>query len=423
MTNKLKREDIELMAPVGSYESLMAAIQGNADSVYFGIEQLNMRAKSSHNFTIEDLKEIVSISNRHNIKTYLTVNTVIYDSELPLMRKIINAAKEYGITAIIASDQAAIGYANSIGVEVHASTQVNISNSESLKFYSHFADVVVLARELNMDQVKDIHNAILRDQIKGPSGRLIKIEMFTHGALCMAISGKCYLSLHQLNSSANRGGCLQPCRRGYIVKEKETGKELEIDNEYIMSPKDLKTIHFLNVMLDAGVRVLKIEGRARSAEYVKTVCECYNEAINAVIEDTFTDEKIAEWDKRLASVFNRGFWDGYYLGQKLGEWSRNYGSRATKKKIYIGKGMNYFPKIKVAEFLMETQELSVGDEILITGPTTGVLQMRVEEIRVDLEKVEKTIKGERFSMPVGVKVRRSDKLYKLVDAKNKIPLK
>jgi len=423
MTSKLKREDIELMAPVGSYESLMAAIQGNADSVYFGIEQLNMRAKSSHNFTIEDLKKIVSISKKHNIKTYLTVNTVIYDSELPLMRKIIDAAKKYGITAIIASDQAAISYANSIGVEVHASTQVNISNSESLKFYSHFADVVVLARELNMEQVKEIHNTILRDGMKGPSGKLIKIEMFAHGALCMAVSGKCYLSLHQLNSSANRGGCLQPCRRGYIVTEKETGKELEIDNEYIMSPKDLKTIHFLNVMLDAGVRVLKIEGRARSAEYVKTVCECYDEAINAVVEDSFTDKKIAEWDKRLASVFNRGFWDGYYLGQKLGEWSRNYGSRATKKKIYIGKGMNYFPKIKVAEFLMETQELSVGDEILITGPTTGVVQMKVEEIRVDLEKVDKTIKGDRFSMPVGVKIRRSDKLYKIVNAKSKIPVK
>ena len=417
MANRLRREDVELMAPVGSYESLMAAIQGNADSVYFGIEQLNMRAKSSNNFTIEDLKEIVSISKNHGIKTYLTVNTVIYDKELPLMRKIIDAAREYGVTAIIASDQAAINYANSIGVEVHASTQVNISNTESLKFYSRFADVVVLARELNMEQVKEIYNAIQEQQIKGPSGNLIKIEMFSHGALCMAVSGKCYLSLHQLNSSANRGACLQPCRRGYVVTEKETGKELEIDNEYIMSPKDLKTIHFLNIMLDAGVRVLKIEGRARSAEYVKTVCECYDEAINAVADGTFTDAKTDEWDRRLSAVFNRGFWDGYYLGQKMGDWSKNYGSRATKKKIYIGKGMNFFPKIKVAEFLMETQELTVGDEILITGPTTGVVQMKVEEMRVDLKPVEKTVKGERFSMPVDVKIRRSDKLYKIVDAK------
>lgn len=419
MTNRLKREDVELMAPVGSYESLMAAIQGNADSVYFGIEQLNMRAKSSNNFTIDDLRKIVSISKENNIKTYLTVNTVIYDKELPLMRKVIDAAKENDVTAIIASDQAAINYANSVGVEVHASTQVNISNIESLKFYSHFADVVVLARELNMEQVSEIYQGIQREQITGPKGELVKIEMFAHGALCMAVSGKCYLSLHQLNSSANRGACLQPCRRGYVVTEKDTGKELEVDNEYIMSPKDLKTIHFLNVMLDAGVRVFKIEGRARSAEYVKTVCECYDEAVRAVADNTFTDEKIEDWNRRLATVFNRGFWDGYYLGQKLGEWSKNYGSRATKKKIYIGKGMNYFPKIQVAEFLMETQELKVGDEILITGPTTGVVQLNVEEIRVNLEKVDKTVKGERFSMPVDVKIRRSDKLYKIVDA-NKV---
>ncbi|NPA36285.1 MAG: U32 family peptidase [Chlorobi bacterium] len=416
MGKKIKREDVELMAPVGSYESLMAAIQGNADSVYFGIEQLNMRAKSSNNFTIDDLEKIVAISKENNIKTYLTVNTVIYDKELPLMRKVIDAAKENEVTAIIASDQAAINYANSIGVEVHASTQVNISNTESLKFYSKFADVVVLARELNVEQVKEIYNNIQNDGIRGPRGELIKIEMFAHGALCMAVSGKCYLSLHQLNSSANRGACLQPCRRGYVVTEKETGQELEVDNEYIMSPKDLKTIHFLNILLDAGVRVLKIEGRARSAEYVKTVCECYDEAINAVADDTFTDEKIDDWNRRLATVFNRGFWNGYYLGQRLGEWSRNYGSRATKKKIYIGKGMNYFPKIKVAEFQMETQDLSVGDEVLITGPTTGVVQLKVKEIRVDLKKVPKTVKGERFSMPVDVRIRRSDKLYKIVNA-------
>ena len=414
MTTKIRREDVELMAPVGSYESLMAAIQGNADSIYFGIEQLNMRAKSSNNFTIDDLKKIVAICKEHGIRSYLTVNTVIYDKELPLMRKVIDAAKQNDVTAIIASDQAAINYANSIGVEVHASTQVNISNIESLKFYSHFADVVVLARELNTEQVSAIYEAIEQEQIKGPKGELIKIEMFAHGALCMAVSGKCYLSLHQLNSSANKGACLQPCRRGYVVTEKETGQELEVDNEYIMSPKDLKTIHFLNILLNAGVRVLKIEGRARSAEYVKTVCECYDEAVKSVADDTFTDEKIDDWDERLASVFNRGFWDGYYLGQKLGEWSKNYGSRATKKKIYIGKGMNYFPKIQVAEFLMETQELNVGDEILITGPTTGVVQMKVEEMRVDLKPVEKTVKGERFSMPVDVKIRRSDKLYKII---------
>lgn len=414
----LKRSDVEIMAPVGSYESLMAAIQGGADSVYFGIEQLNMRSRSSHNFTREDLKEIVRIANENNIKTYLTVNTVIFNEELPLLRKIIDVAKEENITAVIASDQAAINYAYNKGVEVHISTQVNISNIETLKFYSKFADVVVLARELNMEQVSAIHNAIIKEDIRGPRGELIKIEMFAHGALCMATSGKCYLSLHQLNSSANRGGCLQPCRRGYTVKEKDSGMELDIENEYIMSPKDLKTIHFLNKMMDAGVRVFKIEGRARSAEYVKTVCECYNEAIHAVIDNSFNEEKINDWNQRLSEVFNRGFWDGYYLGQKLGEWSHNYGSRATKKKIYIGKGMNYFPKLQVAEFLMETQDLKIGDEILITGPTTGVVQMKVSEIRVDLKPVESTKKGERFSMPVDVKVRRSDKLYKLVDAES-----
>jgi putative protease len=413
----IKRKDVEIMAPVGSYESLMAAIQGGADSVYFGIENLNMRSRSSNNFSLDDLTKIVSIANENHIKTYLTVNTVIYDSELSLMRQIIDAAKKYQVTAVIASDQAAINYANSIGVEVHISTQMNISNSESLNFYSRFADVVVLARELNLDQVKKIYQTIIDEQIKGPSGELIKIEMFSHGALCMAVSGKCYISLHQLDSSANRGGCLQPCRRGYIVREKESGREMELDHEYIMSPKDLKTIHFLNKMLDAGVRVLKIEGRARSAEYVKTVCQCYNEAVHSIVDDSYSDEKIANWDKRLSQVFNRGFWDGYYLGQKLGEWSKNYGSLATQKKIYIGKGMNYFPKIGVAEFLMETQDLQVGDEILITGPTTGVVQMTVPEIRVELKKVNHTKKGERFSMPLETKIRRSDKLYKLVDAK------
>lgn len=412
----LKRSDFEVMAPVGSFESLMAAIQGGADSVYFGAEQLNMRSRSSSNFTTDDLREIVKIASSHDVKTYLTVNTVLYDSDLSVMRSLIDAAKESGISAVIASDQAAINYANSIGVEVHISTQVNISNVEALKFYSHFADVVVLARELNMEQVNAIYQTIQEEQIKGPSGELIRIEMFSHGALCMAVSGKCYLSLHQLNSSANRGGCLQPCRRSYIVTEKETGQELEVDNEYIMSPKDLKTIHFLNKMMDAGVRVFKIEGRARGPEYVKTVVSCYREAINSVLEGSYSQEKIQSWDKRLGAVFNRGFWDGYYLGQKLGEWSANYGSLATRKKVYIGKGTNYFPKIGVAEFVLETKNLKVGDEILITGPTTGVVEMKVPEIRVDLKPVEEAAKGERFSIPVNTKIRRSDKLFKWVSA-------
>jgi putative protease len=410
-----KRSDFEVMAPVGSYESMQAAIQGGADSVYFGIEQLNMRSRSSNNFSTEDLRQLVKLANENNIKTYLTVNVVIFNEELDTMREIIDVAKEVGVTAVIASDQAAINYAHTKGVEVHISTQVNISNVETLKFYSHFADVVVLARELNMTQVKVIHETIVKEDIRGPKGELMEIEMFAHGALCMATSGKCYISLHQLNSSANRGGCLQPCRRGYQVKDKDSGMEIAVENEYIMSPKDLKTIHFINKMMDAGVRVFKIEGRARSAEYVKTVCECYSEAINAVIDGSYDQEKIDEWDKRLAEVFNRGFWDGYYMGQRLGEWSHNYGSRATKKKIYIGKGMNYFPKLKVAEFLMETQSLKVGDEILITGPTTGVIQMKVPEMRVDLKPVEETVKGERVSMLIEQKIRRSDKLYKLVD--------
>ncbi len=412
----MTRKDIEIMAPVGSYESLMAAIQAGADSVYFGIEQLNMRAKSSNNFTFEDLKKIVATCNEHNIKTYLTVNTVIYDKELDLMRRVIDAAKENGVTAIIASDQAAIAYARSKDVEVHISTQVNISNIETVRFYSLFADVVVLARELNMDQVKEIHQAIVREQIKGPKGNLIEIEMFAHGALCMAVSGKCYLSLHSMNSSANRGSCLQNCRRSYIVTEKETGNELEIDNEYIMSPKDLKTIGFMNRMIDSGVRVFKIEGRARSADYVKTTVQCYSEAAQAYVDGTFTPEKVANWDIQLAKVFNRGFWDGYYQGQTMGEWSGNYGNLATEKKIYIGKALNYFPNLGVGEFLMETQEISIGDKVMIMGPTTGVLEFEVDELRVDLKPVDKTVKGEKFSIPVPERVRRSDKLYKVVDS-------
>jgi putative protease len=413
----LRRDDFEVMAPVGSFESLIAAIQGGADSVYFGAEKLNMRSRSSSNFTTDDLREIVRIAKENNVKTYLTVNTVLYDDDLPVMRKLIEAAKESGISAVITSDQAAINYARSTGIEVHISTQVNISNVEALKFYSHFADVVVLARELNLDQVGRIYEIIREEQIKGPSGELMRIEMFSHGALCMAISGKCYLSLHQLNSSANRGGCLQPCRRSYIVKEKETGQELEVDNEYIMSPRDLKTIHFINKMMDSGVRVFKIEGRARGPEYVKTVVSCYREAINSVVEGSYSQEKIKKWEERLTSVFNRGFWDGYYLGQKLGEWSANYGSQSTRRKVYLGKGTNYFPKLGVAEFVMETKKLSVGDEILITGPTTGVVEMKVSEIRVDLKPVKEAVKGDRFSMPVGVKIRRSDKLFKYEKSK------
>ncbi len=412
----MKREDFEIMAPVGSYESLRAAIKGGANSVYFGIEGLNMRSRSSNNFTIDDLHEIVKIAKENNVRTYLTVNTVLYDQDLNLMKKVIMAAKEAQLTAIIASDVAAISFAREINVEVHLSTQLNISNIESLKFYAKFADVVVLARELNMDQVAQIYREIELQQIKGPNGKLIQIEMFSHGALCMAVSGKCYLSLHNTDHSANRGACLQTCRRSYIVTDKDTGQELEVDNEYIMSPKDLKTIHFLNKMVDAGVRVFKIEGRARGPEYVYTVVKAYNEALSAIIEGSYNQEKIDNWNKDLSTVFNRGFWDGYYLGQKLGEWSHNYGNRATKRKIYIGKGTNYFPKIGVAEFLMETKELNVGDEILITGPTTGVVKMIVPEIRVDLKEVEQTVKGERFSMPVSEKIRRSDKLYKIVSA-------
>ncbi len=411
----MKREEFEIMAPVGSYESLRAAIQGGANSVYFGIEGLNMRSRSSNNFTIDDLHEIAKISHENNVKTYLTVNTVLYDQDINLMKKVITAAKEAKISAIIASDVAAISFARSINVEVHLSTQLNISNIESLKFYAQFADVVVLARELNLDQVAQIYRQIQLDQIKGPNGDLIRIEMFSHGALCMAVSGKCYLSLHNTDSSANRGACLQTCRRSYIVTDKDTGQELEVDNEYIMSPKDLKTIHFLNKMMDAGVRVFKIEGRARGPEYVYTVVKVYNEAIDAILKDHFDQDLIEKLNNELSTVFNRGFWDGYYLGQKLGEWSHNYGNRATKRKIYIGKGTNYFPKIGVAEFLMETQDLKVGDEILITGPTTGVIKLTVPEIRVNLKPVDETVKGDKFSMPVNEKIRRSDKLYKIVN--------
>lgn len=407
----MERKEFEIMAPVGSYESLYAAIQGGADAIYFGIEGLNMRAKSSVNFTIGDLHEIARICAEHGMKSYLTVNTVVYDGDMDAMRAIIDAAKEAGISAIIASDMAAILYARSVGVEVHISTQVNVSNTEAVRFYSQFADVMVLARELNLTQVAEIHDAIVKDNITGPHGRQVRIEMFCHGALCMAVSGKCYLSLHEMNSSANRGACTQICRRGYEVTDLETGDRLAIENKYIMSPKDLKTIHFLNKMIDAGVRVFKIEGRARSAEYVRTVVSCYNEAINAYIDGTYSEEKIALWDERLAKVFNRGFWNGYYLGQRLGEWTSKYGSSATRVKVYAAKGIRYFSNIHVAEFQMENDELHVGDEIVITGPTTGAIIMKVEEIRVDLKPVEKTVRGERFSIKVDEKIRPSDRLF------------
>lgn len=399
------------MAPVGSYESLVAAVQGGADAIYFGIEGLNMRSKSSNNFTIDDLHKIAQYCHENGLKSYLTVNTVIYDNDIEYMHHIIDAAKEAKISAIIASDMAAILYARSIDVEVHISTQVNITNIEAVRFYSQFADVMVLARELNLEQVYQIHQTIITENICGPHGKLIRIEMFCHGALCMAVSGKCYMSLHEMNRSANRGACNQICRRSYTVRDKDTGDELDIENQYIMSPKDLKTIHFMNKMIDAGVRVFKIEGRARGPEYVRTAVSCYNEAINSYIGGTFSDEKVAEWDNRLSTIFNRGFWDGYYLGQRLGEWTSKYGSSATKIKVYIAKGIRYFSNIGVAEFQMEAGELKVGDEIIITGPTTGALPIKIEEIRVDLKPVEKTVKGERFSIKIAEKIRPSDKMF------------
>ena len=407
----MKRSDFEIMAPVGSYESLHAAIEAGTDAVYFGVEGLNMRSRSSNNFTLDDLRAIAATCNECGVKTYLTVNTVIYDDDIEKCHAIIDAAREAGITAIIASDVAAILYARSVGVEVHISTQVNVTNIEAVKFYSQFADVVVLAREVDLDRVGEIHRQIMEQGVTGPHGEPVRIEMFCHGALCMAVSGKCYLSLHELNSSANRGACTQICRRGYTVRDRETGEELDVENQYIMSPKDLKTIHFLNKMVDAGVRVFKIEGRARGPEYVKIAVECYNEAINAIIDGTYSEEKIAAWDERLDMIFNRGFWNGYYLGQRLGEWTSKYGSSATRTKVYAAKGVRYFSNIGVAEFLMESGELKLGDEIVITGPTTGAIIMTVDEIRVDLKPVERAVKGDRFSIKVDKKVRPSDKLY------------
>lgn len=409
-------KNIEIMAPVGSFESLMAAIQAGAGSVYFGVEHLNMRARSANNFTLDDLKEIARRAGNAGVKSYLTVNTVVFDEEADTMKRIIQAAKEAGVSAVIASDLAVIQACRAAGVEVHISTQLNITNYETVKFYAQFADVMVLAREMNLGRVWEISNKIKADNLRGPAGELIRLEMFVHGALCMATSGKCYLSLHEMNSSANRGSCMQSCRRAYIVTDKETGAELEIDNEYIMSPKDLKTIHFLNKMLDAGVTVLKIEGRARSADYVKCVVECYREAVEAYLDGTYGAEKIADWDARLATVFNRGFWDGYYLGQRLGEWSKNYGSLATKRRVYLGKVTNFFTNLGVGEFKLETGSLKPGEEILITGPSSGVIQTVVEEVRVELTPVDEAPKGCYCSVALPAKVRRSDKVYKVVDA-------
>ncbi len=400
------------MAPVGSRESLSAAINAGADAVYFGVEGLNMRSKSSANFTLDDLRDIAATCTGHGVKTYLTVNTIVYDEDLEKVDAIVSAAAEAGISAVIASDLAVFAACRRHGVEIHISTQCNISNIEAVRFYSAYADVMVLARELNLDQVAAISQAIEREDICGPSGQRVRLEMFCHGALCMAVSGKCYLSLHQMNSSANRGSCTQICRRGYGVTDLETGDELNVDNKYIMSPKDLKTIHFIDRMAEAGVRVFKIEGRARGPEYVKTAVECYSEALQAVCDGTYGQEKVNGWDERLAMIFNRGFWNGYYLGQRLGEWSGKYGSSATRVKQYAAKGVKWFSRLGVGEFLMEAAELCVGDEVVITGPTTGALVVKVEDIRVDGRSVEKAVKGDSFSIAVPAKIRPADRLYR-----------
>ncbi|HOT15738.1 MAG TPA: peptidase U32 family protein [Bacteroidales bacterium] len=410
----MKRSEIEIMAPVGSYESLMAAIQGKADAVYFGIGKLNMRSKSTLNFTADDLKNIVEICHANNMKAYITLNTVMYDEDIAEMRQVLDYCKANNVDAVIASDLAALLYAKEIGLDVHISTQQNISNAEAVNFFAQYADVMVMARELDLKQVKAISRSITDNKIQGPGGKPIRLEMFAHGALCMAISGKCYLSLHEYNHSANRGACFQICRRSYTVTDNETKAQLEIDNEYIMSPKDLCTIGFIDKIIDAGVKVLKIEGRARSAEYVKTVCYAYHKALLALENGTYDKALIDELTAELSTVYNRGFWDGYYLGRRLGEWSESYGSKATKKKVYVGKVTNYFSKLSVAEILMETNEVSIGDELLIMGPSTGVIEITASEIRVELKNAEKAVKGQYFSMLVPNVVRRSDKLYKLV---------
>ena len=412
MNNSIR--DFEIMAPVGSRDSLAAALKAGAGSVYFGVEQLNMRSHSANHFTIDDLREIAATCNEYGVKSYLTVNTIIYGEDIALMHEIIDAAVEAKISAVIACDIAVMTYCRQKGMEVHLSTQLNISNIEALKFYAQFADVVVLARELNLDQVAEIYHQIEEQHICGPSGEQIRIEMFCHGALCMAVSGKCYMSLDNTGRSANRGECMQICRRSYVVADRETGTELEIDNKYIMSPKDLKTIRFIDKMMRSGVRVFKIEGRARGPEYVMTVVQCYKEAIQSVLDNTFTEEKKDQWDERLAAVFNRGFWDGYYLGQQLGEWNKHYGSCATERKQYVGKGVKYFSKLGVAEFTCEACEFSVGDKMLITGPTTGALYVTVDEIHDDTQAVQTAQKGTRVSIKVPEKVRPSDKLFKII---------
>jgi len=414
MGEGMKREDFEIMSPAGSWESLAAAFQAGAGSIYFGVESLNMRSRSASRFTVDDLRQIAEDCERRGVKSYLTLNTVMYDEDIPLIREIVDAALEARISAVIASDIAVMAYCREVGMEVHISTQLNVSNFEALKFYAQFADVVVLARELNLEQVAEIYRRIREENICGPSGEQVRIEMFCHGALCMAISGKCYLSLNELGASANRGACMQVCRRGYIVKDRESDIELAVENQYIMSPKDLKTIRFMDRMIEAGVRVFKIEGRARGPEYVRTVTECYSEAIDAWLKGEFTDEKKDDWDRRLATVFNRGFWDGYYTGKRLGEWNDRYGSQATETKVYVGKCTNWFSRLSVGEFLIEAAEISAGDKLMVTGNATGCITFALVDPRVDLESVEAVPQGVAVSFRTPEKVRRGDKLYKIV---------
>lgn len=411
-----KNTKFEVMAPAGSWEAMMAAIKAGADSVYFGVEQLNMRARQTNNFLVDDLPEVARVCGEAGVKSYITMNTIIYDHDISLMRRIIDKAKEAGITAVIASDLAVMNYCRKKGMEVHISTQSNVTNLETVELFSDYADVIVMARELTLKQVGDMVKAIKKNNITGPSGNLVQIEIFAHGALCMAVSGKCYLSLHSHNASANRGACIQNCRREYTVTDEE-GIELKIDNEYIMSAKDLCTIDFLDKILEAGVQVLKIEGRGRAADYVYTTTQCYREAVDAFEEGTYTQEKIEVWREKLSSVYNRGFWDGYYLGRKMGEWSNVHGSVATTKKIYIGKGVKYFEKIGVGEFLMESHDINIGDKLIVTGPTTGLIETTVEEIRLGSgDSVQQAVKGNTISLQIGEKIRASDKLYKIVAA-------
>lgn len=408
---------IELMAPAGNFESLQAALDNGADSVYFGVEQLNMRARATVNFTLDDLQEISKRCKAKKVRTYLTLNTIIYDHDLSIVKTLINKAKEANITAVIAMDQAVIALAREVGMEVHISTQINVTNIETVKFYALFADTMVLSRELSLRQVKKITEQIEKEQIKGPSGKLVEIEIFGHGALCMAVSGKCYMSLHSQNSSANRGACKQNCRKKYTVIDQETGFEMELDNEYIMSPKDLCTIDFLDDVIDAGIKVLKIEGRGRAPEYVAKVIKCYREAIHAIADGTYNKEEVISWMQTLETVYNRGFWSGYYLGQKLGEWSKGSGSHATQKKVYIGKGVHFFPKAKIGEFKIEAYDIAIGDTILVTGATTGAQELEITDMMVNDEKLNKGTKGDSVTIPLPFRIRQSDKLYKIVENK------